>query len=133
MAGLEFQIDYVEEAINKKEPLLKVLRILALYSLTNNGIKQKQLEFLKREIAEVDIIQFNVQLLIWLQTYGFQHLLTLNNLEKLGIIKKQEGKNSYPILKKSFSLIVEEIDENNPTDFAYVYSGYISKICLLVN
>jgi hypothetical protein len=79
-----------------------------LESLTNGGLKPKNLEFFKREI---------------LQTYGFEHLFTLNNLEKLGLLKKQEGKASFPILRKNLNLIVEDIDENNPSDVAYVYSG----------
>jgi hypothetical protein len=31
---------------------------------------------------------------------------------------------NYQTLKKQFNLIVDDIDEQNPTDIAYVYSGY---------
>lgn len=72
-------------------------------------MKPKQLEFFKREI---------------LQTYGFEYIFTLNNFEKLGLIKKQEGKQGFPILRKNLRLIVEDLDESNPNDVAYVYSGY---------
>jgi hypothetical protein len=44
-------------------------------------------------------------------------------MEKLGLFKKQEGKNVYALLRKNLHLIVEEIDENNPNDVAYVFSG----------
>jgi len=101
--------DYIEESINKQDPIVKILRLLCLQSLTNNGLKPKQFEFFKREI---------------LQTYGYQHLFTLNNLEKLGLLKRQEGRNNFGALRKSLHLIVEDIDENNPTDVAFVYSGY---------
>lgn len=99
--------NYIEECINKKEPLVKVLRLLVLLSNTCGGVKVKQLEFFKREI---------------LQTYGFEYLFTLNNLEKLGLLKKQEGKSTFAALRKSLRLIVEEIDEGNPTDIAYPFA-----------
>jgi len=42
----------------------------------------------------------------------------------LGLFKKQEGKNNFALLRKNLHLIVEDIDENNPNDIGYVYSGY---------
>jgi hypothetical protein len=59
-----------------------------------------------------------------LQTYGFEYLFTLNNLEKLGLLRKQEGKQIFPLLRKNLRLIVEDLDETTPNDIAYVYSGY---------
>jgi len=109
--------NYIEECINKKEPLVKVLRLLMLFSLTSGGVKPKQLEFFKREI---------------IQTYGFEYIFTLNNLEKIGLIRKNEGKASFPFLRKALRLIVEEIDEGNPSDIAYVYSGYAPLSCRLI-
>eukprot|EP01133_Synstelium_polycarpum_P004080 gene4080-4752_t len=100
---------YLEECIHKKDPWFKILRLLSLYSLTQNGLKPKQLEFFKREIV---------------QSYGCEHLLTLLNFERLGLIKKQEAKPTFPIIRKELNLIIEEINESNPTDIAYVYSGY---------
>jgi len=101
--------DFIEECICKQMPLVQVLRLLCLQSLTNGGIKQKQHEFFKREI---------------LQTYGYEYLFTMDNLEKLGLFKKNDSKSSYSTLKKSMNLIIEDIDENKPTDIAFVYSGY---------
>jgi len=109
LAGLEANMDYLEELINKQEPIEKVLRLMVLLSLTNGGIKQKNYEFFKREIV---------------QTYGFEYVFVLNNLEKLQLFKKQEGKNNYNVLRKQLNLIVEDTDENNPTDISFVYSGY---------
>jgi len=109
LAGFDPYNEYIEDCINKKEPLVKVLRLLCLQSLTCGGIKQKQYEIFTRAI---------------LQGYGFEYLFTLNNLEKLGLLKKQEGKNNFSTLRKNLNLVVEEIDENNPNDIAYVYSGY---------
>lgn len=45
-----------------------------MQSFTNSGLKPKVLEYYKREIIQV---------------YGFQHILTLTNLEKVGLIKIQ--------------------------------------------
>lgn len=53
LAGVELSNEYIEECINKQEPLVKVLRLLCLQSVTNSGIKPKQLEFWKREIIQV--------------------------------------------------------------------------------
>ncbi|KAL6073863.1 Vacuolar protein-sorting-associated protein 33, variant 2 [Balamuthia mandrillaris] len=108
LAGLDDSLDYIEECIDKKEPFLKVLRLLVLQCLTN-GIKAKQFEYIKNEV---------------LQTYGYEYLFTLNNLEKLGLLKGLEGKSTFGIVRKVFNLIVEDIDEKQPTDIAYVYSGY---------
>ncbi|GAY65978.1 hypothetical protein CUMW_245170 [Citrus unshiu] len=63
--------EYIEEMIHKQEPLNKVLRLLILFSVTNSG----------REL---------------LHSYGFEHMATLNNLEKAGF----------------------------PNDISYVFSGY---------
>lgn len=65
---------FIEDSIAKKQPLLRVLRLLCLQSLANSGLKLKVLEHYKREI---------------IQTYGFQHILTLSNLEKCGLLQIQ--------------------------------------------
>lgn len=109
-AGEELSSDYIEECINRKDPLPNVLRLLILQSLTNNGIKPKNLEFFKREI---------------IQAYGYHTLFTLTNLEKLNLLKKQEGRSgNFNLVRKGLRLIDEHIDENNPSDIAYVYALY---------
>lgn len=52
--------------------VFQVLRLICLQSVTNSGLKPKVLDHYKREIV---------------QTYGFQYLLTLINLEKAGLLK----------------------------------------------
>ncbi|KAG0228443.1 hypothetical protein BGW41_003421 [Actinomortierella wolfii] len=102
--------EYIEEMINKQAPLTHVLRLLCLYSLVNGGLKAKQLEFFKREILE---------------TYGFEHIQTLENLRLLGMLTRQTiTKNTYSLVSKSLQLIVDEVNEHNPNDISYVYSGY---------
>ncbi|XP_038056680.1 vacuolar protein sorting-associated protein 33A-like [Patiria miniata] len=100
--------NYIEECIAKREPLIKVLRLLCMQSVTNNGFKPKIYDFYKREIT---------------QTYGFEHIVSLNNLEKIGLLKVQ-GQKTYNTIRKTLRLVVEDVNEQNPHDISYVYSGY---------
>ncbi|XP_072028942.1 vacuolar protein sorting-associated protein 33A-like [Amphiura filiformis] len=99
---------YLEDCIARKDPLIKVLRLMCMQSVTNNGLKQKVYDYYRREI---------------LQTYGFEHVLTLNNLEKLGLLKPQSSK-TYSTIRKTLQLCVGDVNEQNPKDISYVFSGY---------
>ncbi|KAL5017366.1 hypothetical protein ScPMuIL_006955 [Solemya velum] len=99
---------YIEDCIARQEPLTKVLQLVCIQSYCNNGLKPKVLEFYKREI---------------LQTYGYEHLITLLNIEKAGLLRLH-GNRTYPTLRKSLKLIIEDVNEQNPHDISYVYSGY---------
>uniref|UniRef100_A0A8D2JE91 Vacuolar protein sorting-associated protein 33A n=1 Tax=Sciurus vulgaris TaxID=55149 RepID=A0A8D2JE91_SCIVU len=102
--------NYIEDCIAQKHPLIKVLRLVCLQSVCNSGLKQKVLDYYKREI---------------LQTYGYEHILTLYNLEKAGLLKPQTGgRNNYPTIRKTLRLWMDDVNEQNPTDISYVYSGY---------
>lgn len=57
--------------------MLQVLRLICMQSVVNSGLKQKVLDSYKRGI---------------IQTYGFQHLITMTLLEKSGLIKLQVKK-----------------------------------------
>jgi hypothetical protein len=73
-------------------------------------LKPKQYEFFSREILEA---------------YGYEHIQTLENLRRLGMFTKQTtNKNSYTLVRRSLSLIVDEVNEHAPNDISYVYSGY---------
>ncbi|KAK4789461.1 hypothetical protein SAY86_016765 [Trapa natans] len=102
-------LDYIEEMIHKQEPLLTVLRLLILFSITNSGLQKKQFDYLRREL---------------LHSYGFEHMATLNNLEKAGLFRKQETKSNWLTIKRALQLVVEDTDTANPNDIAYVFSGY---------
>ncbi|XP_019394282.1 PREDICTED: vacuolar protein sorting-associated protein 33A [Crocodylus porosus] len=102
--------NYVEDCIAQKHPLIKILRLVCLQSVCNSGLKQKVLDHYKREI---------------IQTYGYEHILTLNNLEKAGLLKSQtSGRNNYPTIRKTLRLWMDDVNEQNPNDISYVYSGY---------
>jgi vacuolar protein sorting-associated protein 33A len=113
----------IEELIARASPLPTVLRLLCLESVVGGGLKPKDLDFFKREI---------------LHAYGFQHILTLDALEKLQLLQSRTavqaltphtatgggGRNNYNYLRKTLRLIDDEINEQDPNDVAYVYSGY---------
>lgn len=90
--------EYVEEMIFKQEPLLNVLRFLILFSVTNSGLPKKHFDYLRQvDFTELSFC-FELVLLsktnFWLrrellQSYGFEHIATLDNLEKAGLFRKQ--------------------------------------------
>lgn len=45
---------YIEDCIAQKDPLIKILRLVCMQSVCNNGLKQKVLDFYKREIIQVE-------------------------------------------------------------------------------
>ncbi|CAB4300881.1 unnamed protein product [Prunus armeniaca] len=97
--------EYIEEMIHKQEPLVNVLRLLILFSITNSGLPKKNFDYLRREL---------------LHSYGFEHMVTLNSLEKAGL----ESKSNWLTVKRALQLVVEDTDTANPNDIAYVFSGY---------
>ncbi|PVH88566.1 vacuolar protein sorting 33A-like protein [Cadophora sp. DSE1049] len=120
------QHDAIEELIARDAPLTEVLRILCLESCISGGIKPRELEAFKKMI---------------LQAYGYQHILTLDALEKLQLLLSRSSpmasmipmtggpantgtKTNYTYLRKALRLIVDEVNEHDPNDIAYVYSGY---------
>lgn len=114
------QHDNIEELIARDVPLNIVLRLLCLESCVAGGIRPKDLEHFKRLI---------------IHAYGYQHLLTLDALEKMQLLQPRTSNNAllgtaggsktnYANLRKLLRLIVDEVNEQNPNDIAYVYSGY---------
>ncbi|KAI1865488.1 uncharacterized protein JN550_008245 [Neoarthrinium moseri] len=120
------QFDAIEELIARDTPLPEVLRLVCIYSCISGGISTKEFDYFRRLI---------------LKGYGYQHLLTLNNLEKLQLLLPRSSpmasmvpmpgsgaaagtKTNYTYLRKQLRLIVDEVNEHDPNDIAYVYSGY---------
>merc|ERR1711957_211032 len=100
-------LENIEDMIDDQQPVHEVFRLLCLYSLCNNGIKPKQLDQIKKCI---------------LQSYGYEHLLTLCNMERVGMLRYQQGKSVWSSIKRHFNLIVE--DTMMERDVCYAYSGY---------
>ncbi|KAM0559677.1 hypothetical protein ACHAPJ_004201 [Fusarium lateritium] len=121
------QFDGIEELIARDAPIRETLRLLCIYSCISGGIRPKEFDQFRRLI---------------LQGYGYQHLLTLNNLEKLQLFLSKSSplagmipipgnagattgsKTNYTYLRKQLRLIVDEVQEDDPNDISYVYSGY---------
>ncbi|KAL8714816.1 MAG: hypothetical protein Q9220_001329 [cf. Caloplaca sp. 1 TL-2023] len=123
------QHDTIEELMARDTPLPTILRLLCLESTLNGGLRPKDLENFKRQL---------------LHAYGYQHHLTLHNLEVMGLLVARTAANpfyipvggsgggaaseskitNYTACRKSLRLIVDEVNEQDPNDIAYVYSGY---------
>ncbi|KAI0547423.1 Sec1-like protein [Xylaria curta] len=120
------QHDAIEELIARDTPLAEILRLLCVYSCVSGGIKSKDFDHFRRLVLE---------------GYGYQHLITLHNLEKLQLFLPRSSpmanmipmpgasnatgtKTNYTYLRKQLRLIVDEVNEHDPDDIAYVYSGY---------
>ncbi|CAG0894704.1 unnamed protein product, partial [Darwinula stevensoni] len=97
---------YIVKCLVKKEPMFKVGSYFE--SRLNGGLKQKVLEYYQRSL---------------IHTYGFHHIHTLYHLENAGLLKLQ-GRPTYTFLRRTLRLSDEDVSERNPTDIAYVHSGY---------
>ncbi|KAL3270720.1 hypothetical protein HHI36_021246 [Cryptolaemus montrouzieri] len=100
---------YIEDLICQQKPLVQVLRLICLQSLTCSGLKPKVLECYKKELVH---------------TYGLKALLAVTKLEKVGLLKSQSGARQYTVLRKTLRLTMEDTSEMNPTDISYVHSVY---------
>lgn len=121
-----YQHDNIEELISRDVPIATVLRLLCLESTVAGGIKPRDLESFKRQI---------------LHAYGYQHLLTLQALERMELLQPRTGANAlllpvggaqsgsgtktnYSYMRKELRLVIDEYNEETPEDIAFVYSGY---------
>jgi hypothetical protein len=117
------QHNNIEELIARDIPIESALRLLCTYSCFTGGLRARDLEEFRRSI---------------IHNYGAQHLLTLNNLEKMGLLVTRASNNplgvggggsnrpttNYTAARRNLSLIVDEVNESEPDDIAYTYSGY---------
>ena len=121
-----YQHEVIEELISRNVPIYDVLRLLCLESAVAGGIRAKDFESFKRQI---------------LHAYGYQHLLTFDRLEKMELFQPRSSasalllpvgggtasstgmKTNYGYLRKELRMIIDEYNEQDPEDVAYVYSG----------
>ena len=113
---LDHCADYLETQMNRQEPIIDVLRLFCLLSVASGGIRPRAWDFLRKE---------------FLQTYGYHHVITLNNLMKVGLIRKQDGpKSGFPNMRRPLRLVDTTgvsgagSESSTETDISYIYSGY---------
>ena len=108
--------DRIDVMIGKREPLPRVLRLLCLQCQAENGFKQAQFDFYRRELV---------------QTYGFETLFSLYNLERLGLLYQRQSVSwsggNWGAVRRSLRLVVEDFGGSEPTDIAYVTAGCVKK------
>ncbi|EGP88101.1 unnamed protein product [Zymoseptoria tritici ST99CH_1A5] len=116
--------DALDELIARAAPLPTVLRLLCLMSSLSNGLRQRDLDHFKRQIT---------------QAYGYQHTLTLSRLEKMNLLSTRDSHRGYlnpigaalgttatdwPSLRKTLNLWSDDVQEDDPVDPSYAFSGY---------
>lgn len=123
MVESETCYDVLEDLISAQAPPLRVLRLLCLQSLTGGGIKSSRFDALRRDIV---------------QTYGFEFVVILNNLETAGLLRRKEtvfaldSASPFATLRKHLRLINAEVNTTEPDDVSYVSSGYAPLTARLV-
>eukprot|EP00236_Picocystis_salinarum_P003029 CAMPEP_0183833140 /NCGR_PEP_ID=MMETSP0807_2-20130328/5875_1 /TAXON_ID=88271 /ORGANISM="Picocystis salinarum, Strain CCMP1897" /LENGTH=598 /DNA_ID=CAMNT_0026079015 /DNA_START=25 /DNA_END=1821 /DNA_ORIENTATION=- len=115
--NLEATCEYLSDLMFLHEPLTVVLKLMCLLSVMYGGLPKKTYDGLRQD---------------FLRSYGFQHLTTLRNLQDAGLLSRQEhGKNYYSLTKKVLKLSVdEELDEDQPSDVSFVYSGWYAPLSI---
>lgn len=95
-------LDQIEDLICgdvARTELYRILRLLCLMSVTNGGIRAAKLDPVRKLI---------------IQTYGYEHMYTMLNLEKAGLIRRKEtvfeGTSVWQAVRKSLALVGD-----NPT------------------
>ncbi|KAG4306124.1 hypothetical protein PORY_000112 [Pneumocystis oryctolagi] len=107
----DFRSPVIEELLSKNVPITTILRLLCLESVIFGGIQSKELENLKREL---------------IHAYGYKCILAFPILEKTGLLypRTSSSYKTYNSINKAFRLIVNDVNEQDPDDISYVYSGF---------
>ncbi|GAX11505.1 hypothetical protein FisN_22Lh196 [Fistulifera solaris] len=106
--------DMLDDLVACQFPPYRFFRLLCLQSLCAGGIKSSRYDSLRRDV---------------IQTYGYEYLFILGNLEKAGLLRRRDGlwidtTSPFNNLRKSLILINAEVDTVEPDDVSYVSSGY---------
>jgi len=87
----------VEDLAEEKEPLPSLLRLVCLFSVVGNGLRDKTLKALQSEL---------------LAAYGYASLaITFANLNKVGLLKRNESRGSWMAIKKALNLVVDDVPD----------------------
>jgi len=103
--------------------LNRILRLLCIQSLTAGGIRANRYDSIRKAIV---------------QTYGYQHIFTLSNFERSGLLRRKDTvlvDTSVPVwqtLRKNLRLIDERVNVTSPDDISYVSAGYAPLLVRLI-
>ncbi|KAL7754153.1 Vacuolar protein-sorting-associated protein 33 [Sorochytrium milnesiophthora] len=109
LVDLDKQNESIEDLVLRGATMETVLRLLCVESIVYGGLKPKTFDSFRQLIIEA---------------YGYEHLATLHGLEQLGLLTRAVGKSNFVAMRSAMSLIIENVNEQQPNDIAYVYSGY---------
>ncbi|KPI86671.1 vacuolar protein sorting-like protein [Leptomonas seymouri] len=112
-------LKYIEGLIFRKEKFEVVVRLLALLSLINGGVREKELGSMKENMMLV---------------YGIPQVIsTFFLLERCGLLTLQNGRDgNYAAIRKQLQTWNASLNEEHPNDIAYAYSGYASPLVRVV-
>ncbi|KAK5584660.1 hypothetical protein RB653_006276 [Dictyostelium firmibasis] len=114
-------LDFIENLIIRKKPMLQVLRLLSICCLTVGIKDQKQYQ---------DIIKS------FIHVYGIQEMTTLMRLEKAGLLGSKDNNLKFKVssqLFKNFNLIFDTDKDNDKLkEYDQVYQGYIPLITRII-
>lgn len=117
--GSDSVLDEIQELIFRHEPLPKVLRLLCLYSVANNGLSSQDLERMKLQL---------------IRAYGQALLFSFDNFERLGLLQERNkhGGGGFGRVAELLGVIDLEVDSQDPKSMAFVTSGYAPISCRLI-
>lgn len=108
-------LDELDDLVACSYPAYRFLRLICLQSLCKNGINSSRYDSLRKDIV---------------QTYGYEYLIILVNMEKAGLLRRKEAflgmekPSAFSKLTESLVLINAEVDTVEPDDISYISSGY---------
>ncbi|EEB05535.1 vacuolar sorting protein Vps33 [Schizosaccharomyces japonicus yFS275] len=110
------QLTLLDSLISRMAPAEDVLRMLCLASVVSDGLRAKDIDVYRREIT---------------QTYGYEHLITLHRLMETPLLQIRttsglpfQKSSLYQQWLRTYPIIVENVNEQQPDDIAYTYGGY---------
>ena len=107
--------DELDDLVAMSYPLYRFLRLLCLQSICKNGINASRYDSIRKDFV---------------QTYGYEFVGLLVNLEKAGLLRRKEAflgidkASAFSKVKDLLVLINAEVDTIEPDDISYVSSGY---------
>lgn len=122
-------LDKIEAMIFRHDALLKVLRVLCLYSVVNAGLARQDLERMKLNLV---------------RAYGHELVFSFDNLEQLGLLNERstapttsttvhaDDVSAFRYVTEMLSVIDLDIDVQHPKSAAFVTGGYLPISCRLV-